>query len=401
MMKIFKTASHLDYAIIGYFGKIDSLSSGDEVDVIIKESDYFHWVAILCQAGFLNRGAVNLSKSTFMFINLVDGIRIHIHLKFCMNIAKKEYYVRGSRFILNNKIKCPVNGTYHVDRDWEATCYNISVFKQLKRLGIVKFMQKDLNNTANKYHQINPQNPRGKLSYLSRAYQGYKNIKPFNSTSRFVHNAFHIAIIGCDGSGKSSTSKLLTDKLNQVTDAECVYFGLNRGYMSLFLNKMARLFSPNYLNISIIHNLILAIYWLNIARIRAKLFRHCQQQNLRGKITISDRYPIDFFWDMHIPMDGPRINTLNLPAVIKNNISKLELNMYKSILKPKVIFILDAPLEVLYERHSDSGENLEYKYTAIQNLVKSDTYKSFRTDSSDIKETVNEMLKFIKKNIDV
>ncbi len=399
MIKLLTSASHLDYAIIGYFGTLNCVTRGDEVDIIITQSDYPQWFEILREAGFINRGAINLANSTYMFINLMTGIRIHIHLKFCVNIAKKEYFVSGSELLLSTKITCPIYKTYHVNRDWEEACLNISIFKKFKRLGVLKILIKDVAYSSKKYNQTKTHNQKGKISYILRAYKGYKNIKLFHPAPRFVHKAFHIAIIGCDGSGKSSTSKLLTKKLNQVTDAECVYFGINRGYVSFFLKKIAGSFGPNWLNISIVYNFILAMYWLNIARIRLKIYRRCREQNLRGMITVSDRYPLDFFWNMQTPMDGPRIDTLSLPTVIKNIMSNLESNIYKSIHKPKVIFLLHAPLGILQQRHSDSLENLENKYNAVHQLYDLGLYKSFDTSSEQQSDIVDRMLAIIQKNL--
>ena len=176
MINLLNSASNLDYAIIGYFGRIDRVTTGDEVDIIIKLKDFKSWVAILWKAKFINRGAVNLAKSTFMFVNVSTGIRVHLHIKYCISISGKNYYVTGSEQILRTKVKCPIHKTCHINPEWEEVAFNISTFKKYKRLGLIKFLSRDLYQSSKQYQQVKSQNFNGKASYIFRAYLGYKNL---------------------------------------------------------------------------------------------------------------------------------------------------------------------------------------------------------------------------------
>ena len=73
--------------------------------------------------------------------------------------------------------------------------------------------------------------------------------------------------------------------------------------------------------------------------------------------------------------------------------------MYKSIEKPKLIFILHAPLETLHNRHSDSTENLEHKYSAVKKLINMSMYKTFDTSKESQSTIIDKMIAIIHENL--
>lgn len=68
-----------------------------------------------------------------------------------------------------------------------------------------------------------------------------------------------------------------------------------------------------------------------------------------GEVVFAERFPLEEFWAMPVPMDGPRLQSRS------SRLSSLELKQYTEIPRPDVILVLAADLETLRGRKTDLG----------------------------------------------
>jgi hypothetical protein len=192
--------------------------------------------------------------------------------------------------------------------------------------------------------------------------------------------AFHIAILGMDGAGKSTLVEGLFKSLNQK-NIRCkkYYLGMYRGFSSKLLSKVLFYFEQIGITSSMfLSQLIASLRWILIARKRLSYYRNIKQDNKNGIMTVSDRYPIKNFWSMPNPMDGPRIRKMNSRSSILLRLAKWEENIYLKIKEPEVLICLQVDLEKANMRHTDAaGEDLTDKNIAISKLISENDKSNF------------------------
>jgi len=167
------------------------------------------------------------------------------------------------------------------------------------------------------------------------------------------------ALVGADGSGKSSLTRDLLKWLSWKIDAKIFYFGIPK-YLSLkILNRfISLLLLPKKLAAEKSFNTIVntginlsAIRWLWIAKKRNQLFHQVAKFTAGGGVALCDRYPMSAFWDMDEAMDGPRIRA----EMYDDNTGKAlkEESYYSKIGNPDQIFVLHTDIDQLRKRKSD------------------------------------------------
>ena len=123
-------------------------------------------------------------------------------------------------------------------------------------------------------------------------------------------------------------------------------------------------------------------------------------------MTLSDRYPLKEFWDMRLPMDGPRLLNFSTSPGLLNFLSKFVRFIYNKIKTPRLLICLDLPCKLAYSRHTDGNEDLEPKYNAIQRLLKKNIgdFDIIRIDVSSmdknavLERSINIVSKYLNDN---
>jgi thymidylate kinase len=178
-----------------------------------------------------------------------------------------------------------------------------------------------------------------------------------------------IAIVGSDGSGKSSAIDYLSSWLGSVFKVR--YFHMGRPKPSLITSLLSRgakmllpiackqynrgeagmIFSaewPRFLS------WIPVFLMLSIARDRYKLFSKIQKETNKGCISLIDRYPVKEITQM----DCARIHTLANQNWIVNYMSMLEQRYYKKMIQTDLTILLIVDSEVAAMRQP--GDGYEY-----------------------------------------
>ena len=191
-----------------------------------------------------------------------------------------------------------------------------------------------------------------------------------------------IAIVGADGSGKSTLVKDLVKWLSWKIEIRKVYFGIPKNISLKYYSRLIELLYQLLKRIpdSIIKkkgvcivDMLNAYKWIWIARKRHQIYRKALAWTAKGLIVISDRYPIREFRHMARPMDGPRIRKeLETKG---QNWADFEQNYYSQIGLPDKVFVLKTDINELRKRKKDLDISTH--------LMKADAVNSIR-ESTDI-----------------
>lgn len=179
-----------------------------------------------------------------------------------------------------------------------------------------------------------------------------KEKKRGNSIRSLTSGGMIISIIGADGSGKSTLSK---DLKNWITkrgkfSSEVMHLGQKKNIITKLLKFLT--FITLKLKLKNLSQLIKGYRYLIIAKYRLREVRECEMLSQKGKIVITDRYPLPEFWEGEYPMDSPRLNKENLCY-------QEEKKQYHKIKKiqPDIIITLNVTLEKAVERKPKEHKN--------------------------------------------
>ena len=204
------------------------------------------------------------------------------------------------------------------------------------------------------------------------------------------------ALVGPDGSGKTTLATELTSWLSWKLDVTHIYFGLPRtDYWYRFFTKCISLIRkynklvPELVAISETKSLALVYYVA--AKKRYKNYLKSLKIKDSGGVVITDRYPLEEFIDMPRPMDGPRIRRL----VCTDWLADSEEQYYEKIQKPDYVFLLKADYETLRARKADlSQEEHKQKVKAVDNIEDSGCFISI-----DATKPIDEVYLELKRQI--
>ncbi len=210
------------------------------------------------------------------------------------------------------------------------------------------------------------------------------------------------ALVGADGSGKSTLINDLTDWLSWKLQVEKYYFGIPKSKwirtVQVFISLFNRIFAsksggPGALVLVSMSQELANGFWLLIARIRLGIYKKFENYSRSGGISLADRYPIYELWAMPAPMDGPRIRKEGGNKYMKW--ANLEEKIYYQIAYPTKIFLLKTDLEVLRKRKNDTFRNTHnMKASAINSLDETD-----KICVIDANRPYSDVLKDIKRNL--
>lgn len=174
-----------------------------------------------------------------------------------------------------------------------------------------------------------------------------------------------IAIVGADGSGKSTLVSALSDWLSWKVDVGHVYLGIPKTGFIRLLSLLQR--GLNKFKLSNMAAKVETILWLYVAKRRHQISEKARRDALEGNVVISDRYYLDEFKIMAEPMDGPRLRNNSSPAV--QRYARNEEEWYGKIKDPDRIFVLQVAFDELRRRKSDLDiETHKIKAAAVLSL---------------------------------
>jgi hypothetical protein len=195
-----------------------------------------------------------------------------------------------------------------------------------------------------------------------------------------------IAVVGCDGSGKSTVSKELQEWLSWKIDSHEVYFGTGDGLVSApvkFAKNLAGMQVPGKARPaasvqerpegkrqkSSVREMGSRVLGFMIAVERRKKVLKANRLRLNGGIIVADRYPQNQFVGIN---DGPRTReTGERSSRIGRFLARRELDIYDEIgeFAPDIVVKLHVPVEVARTRKPDhSVEEIRRKAEITDNL---------------------------------
>ncbi|MBN1797194.1 MAG: hypothetical protein JW822_01365 [Spirochaetales bacterium] len=198
-------------------------------------------------------------------------------------------------------------------------------------------------------------------------------IKRFGKSAkkRLAHGGKMFALVGADGSGKTTITKILRKWLAWKLEVEKYYFGIPKGQYIRILNYFIAL--TNFIVLRIMgikrkYNILTAIKWIVVAKARFLQYRQAIKFIKRGGIVIADRYPLRQFFSMAVPMDGPRIGSLSKEKY--KRLAEKEAAYYKKILLPDTVYVLNTSLENLRKRKGNLNLNLHRQKAEAVNKIR-------------------------------
>lgn len=174
-------------------------------------------------------------------------------------------------------------------------------------------------------------------------------------SKRILGRAPFIAVVGADGSGKSRLTSDLTAWLRWKLAVRHLYLGQpKKGLLFKMLNKPGSIVRGmgSGRGSGILHRVSSAtdaMKWVYLASRRRRLVSAGLKAAGDGEVVFAERFPLEEFWAMPVPMDGPRLQSRS------SRLSSLELKQYSEIPRPDVILVLAADLETLRGRKTDLG----------------------------------------------
>lgn len=184
-------------------------------------------------------------------------------------------------------------------------------------------------------------------------------------------NGIVIAVIGADGSGKSTLIKNITPWLSWKLEVRSLYLGKHPFFSFLSgkrKNKSLRKKSDVRLPQSLVRILMSDIKHIINAQHRAHMIRCAVRYRARGYVVITDRFPQQQFRGIN---DAPAINPDAHPHVIHRLLSRYETYLYTrmTISCPDIVIALSVSPTVAITRKPDHDiEHVAEKTHVIDNL---------------------------------
>jgi thymidylate kinase len=202
---------------------------------------------------------------------------------------------------------------------------------------------------------------------------------------RLPNGGIFFALVGADGSGKTTLCKDLVKWLQWKLDVDHIYFGIPKESSSyrikkrpavIFNSLTKRFYRFKFIKLGNLtkrmNQIFESLLWLSIANLRKRNFEKSMKNSEKGIITIAERYPLKDLWSMETPMDGPRIKNDHLGKTIRTK----ERETYEKIDLPDRVFVLKVDINELRKRKNDLGySSHKQKEDAINKLPKRSVYK--------------------------
>lgn len=194
---------------------------------------------------------------------------------------------------------------------------------------------------------------------------------------RLPQGGITIAMLGADGSGKSTLSKEITKWLSWKLDVKNFYLGSKQpSAMSKYLYLVYRIArrtqrtaahhlkdnNPITKLSAEIRDLFLYLHYLSIGRDRILRYETGSRHATDGSVVVFDRFPVSSFnatKNNHI-LDGPHIQELSSAKSdsMSKQLSDAEQQIYRKIEPPDAMILLNVSPEVSIQRKPDHQEEI-------------------------------------------
>lgn len=208
-------------------------------------------------------------------------------------------------------------------------------------------------------------------SYYIRATIGrlLPRCKP-RGPSRNIGQGRVIALVGADGSGKSTTLASVREWIGKKADVRTLYMGKRRNGTTHVLTWLRDRLAPSGPAVPLyrirkrLRSFLYDIEHLYQAFNRFRVARKAFAWRKAGRLVVTDRYPMPALQGMEEPMDGPRVSP------DRGILHRAERFFYRHIPSPDVAIILHADVSILRQRKQDLplGSH-ERKARAVTDLV--------------------------------
>lgn len=180
------------------------------------------------------------------------------------------------------------------------------------------------------------------------------------------NGGFSIAVLGSDGSGKSTQMKELKKIFSSKVDIESFYLGSNKGSRSNTRKVLEYVRDKNLIfNIRPLEQLLSLSLALTIGLEKQSRLKKGKQLKAKGLLVLFDRFPQNQTYGFN---DGPALKrTLNTKNFLLKTIGKYERKLYTPSLDkyPAIIFKLIADPYILAKRRNMSLEQINIKQNSI------------------------------------
>lgn len=213
-----------------------------------------------------------------------------------------------------------------------------------------------------------------------------------------------IAIIGCDGSGKSTITQEMQRWLSWKIDTRLVYLGSGDGSVGLRTRSLQRLSSRLAPKGGSSHSikssndkgtskrftfrrLGASLLALSLADGRQKKLMAASRARLSGTIVLTDRYPQNQFTGI---FDGPKLNENLGNHTVLGFFAQQEQQKYQAIAEdpPDVVVKLHVPAEVALSRKPEHSADYVQRKAEITELLRFPRANTIDIDASQPLEQV-------------
>jgi thymidylate kinase len=252
---------------------------------------------------------------------------------------------------------------------------------------------------------------RSLLARFSKYFGKYKIFGYNGRPGKHLHNGgMIIAIIGSDGSGKSTVSNEIQKWLSWKIEARNLYLGSGDGsvgFLTRFLKEMAiksdkknvseKKHSKGEVNPSksLFREIGFYLKALSIANERLKKVKRAHRERIKGSILITDRYPQTQYLGIY---DGPKIPGKQQRSKLYRFFENQEMKKYLEIDRyplDLVIKLLLPPKIALQRKPDHNYENILKKSEITLDLK----FPKSTVIEIDASRPLDDVLKLIKKHI--
>lgn len=224
-----------------------------------------------------------------------------------------------------------------------------------------------------------------------------------------------VALLGCDGAGKSTTLNYIKKELNKKIDVVEIYFGSGDGSSSLLRKPMKKIakkvggkgvghkvekeYSEKKISLkSRLYSCAKIIWAISLAKEKKSKYKKMVKARNNGLLVITDRYPQSEFPGCS---DGPLLNKYIDKKGINGAIAKWEKRIYEKakINPPDLTVKLMVPTDIAIERKPEmTKEEIEQKKKIIEQInisdhsVVIDTSKSMDVTLGEVMEKIWEII---------
>lgn len=212
-------------------------------------------------------------------------------------------------------------------------------------------------------------------------------------------DGFSVAVLGSDGSGKSTQMKELKRIFSTKIDIESFYLGSNKGSRSNFRKLLEFVRDKNlYFNIQVLEQLLSLSIALCIGMEKQSRLKKAKRLKDKGVLVLFDRFPQNQFYGYN---DGPLLTkTINSKNVIFRAIGDFEKKLYSPSNDkfPDIIIKLVADPKTLMKRREMSLEEINTKQNGILGLNFENKSPIVEVNANmSIEEVTSEILRTIQQ----